>query len=244
MKHRPGPARRRPAVIAVLAVGLAGAAIALIPRHDPAPRPPLLLITSLPLLFGEEFGLDKLGSPVLSRLEQHYAVRPIAAADRASLKGQRLLLMAHPRAQPAELLVELDRWVRGGGRLLLLADPKLDWPSRLPLGDRLRPPSEFSDTGLLRHWGLALDGPEPDGPASLDVGGDVIATISPGRLRIEGKGGCALDAGGFIARCTIGQGKAVIIADADFLDVEDAGARSTRNLDLLDRELKTLSAPD
>ncbi len=248
MKRRPGPVRRRPAVIAVLAVGLAGAAIALIPRHDPAPaaapRPPLLLITSLPLLFGEAFGLDKVGSPALRRLEQHYTVRPIGAADRASLMGQRLLLMAHPRAQPAELLVELDRWVRGGGRLLLLADPKLDWPSRLPLGDRLRPPPEFADTGLLKHWGLVLDGPEPDGPASLNVGGDVIATASPGRLRIEDKSGCALNAGGFIARCAIGRGRAVIIADADFLDVGDAATNSGRNLDLLDRELKALSAPD
>ena len=63
--------------------------------------------------------------------------------------------MAQPLAQPAEDLVALDDWVRGGGRVLLLADPMLEWPSKRPLGDPLRPPPMFMDTGLLAHWGLA-----------------------------------------------------------------------------------------
>ena len=82
-----------------------------------------------------------------------------------------MLLMAHPLAQPAEALVDLDRWVRDGGRLLLLADPKLDWPSKRALGDTLRPPPAFADTGLLAHWGLRLDAPADGGRgcASLEA---------------------------------------------------------------------------
>ena len=45
------------------------------------------------------------------------------------------MLLAHPMAQTADALVDLDRWVRGGGRVLLLADPRLEWPSERPLGD-------------------------------------------------------------------------------------------------------------
>ena len=127
------------------------------PRAARAPteRPTLALLTSLPLLFGESSRLDGGGSPALARLERDYHVVPIAVADAASLAGIALLLMAHPRAQPAEVLVELDAWVRGGGRLVLLADPVLEWQSERPLGDPLRPPPDFADTGLLGALGAA-----------------------------------------------------------------------------------------
>lgn len=222
---------------ALAAWGIAG------PDEGPAPReaaerPTLALLTSLPLIFGESFGLDGGGSPALARLEQRYNVHAIGVADAASLKGQQLLLMAHPRAQPAEALVELDQWVRGGGRVLLLADPKLDWPSARPLGDKLRPPPAFADTGLLGHWGLVLTGPLQDGPAMRRANGYEVLTASPGRL--ETGAGCKVDAEGFIASCRIGKGHAVIIADADFLNVEGGDALdgpTERNLDLLVDEL-------
>ena len=79
--------------------------------------------------------------------------------------------MAQPRAQPAEDLVALDNWVRGGGRVLLLADPMLEWPSERPLGDPFRPPPTFADTGLLAHWGLKLDAPDEPGRRVGELGG-------------------------------------------------------------------------
>ena len=102
---------------------------------------------------------------------------PIGTTDAASLKQGRLLLLAHPLAQPAEALVDLDRWVREGGGVLLLADPKLEWPSKRPLGDKLRPPPAFADTGLLEHWGLRLDAPDEAGPRQLQLGGRPILTV-------------------------------------------------------------------
>lgn len=192
------------------------------PRR-PGERPPLALLTSLPLVFGEGFALEGGGSPVLRRLEQRYQVQPIGVADATSLKGHRLLLMAHPRAQPAEVLVELDQWVRGGGHVLLLADPRLHWPSGRPLGDKLRPPPGFADTGLLRHWGLSLEAPPPEGTV--------------GRLR--GSGNCKVEAEGLLARCGIARGRVTVIADADFLNAgdEDAGG-----FDLLIEELAGLES--
>ncbi|MBA2466383.1 MAG: ABC transporter, partial [Sphingomonas sp.] len=132
----------------------ANAPAAATPAAPPAGKQPtLMLLTTLPLVFAEKFGLDNAGSPALGALETRYTVRPIAVTDAATLSQARLLLMAHPLALPAEALVDLDRWVRRGGRLLLLADPALDWHSELPLGDALRPPPAFADTGLLKHWG-------------------------------------------------------------------------------------------
>lgn len=238
--------RRLAAPIAALMV-VGGGALALTlsdkrpPLRPAAARTELALLTSLPLVFGEQFSLQRGGSPTLERLEQSYRVEPIAVADAASLKGRTLLLMAHPRAQPAEMLVELDRWVRRGGRVLLLADPKLDWDSDLPLGDPLRPPLLFADTGLLAHWGVTLDGPVSDGPVTRRGGEGEVLTSSPGRLSAGRR--CEATADGLMARCRIGAGRATIIADADFLNVAGPGALdgpTSGNLDLLTRELAIL----
>ena len=116
-------------------------------------------------MFGEDFSLRRAARRRLRRCETRYRVVPISVTDPAELAKGRLLLMAQPLAQPAEDLVALDRWVRRGGRVLLLADPMLEWPSKRPLGDPLRPPPMFMDTGLLAHWGLRLDAPDERGRA-------------------------------------------------------------------------------
>ena len=217
--------------VAALAVSGRGEAPDVIRSADE--RPTLALLTSLPLIFGESFALDNGGSAALTRLEQRYNVVPIGVADAASLSGKRLLLMAHARAQPAGALVDLDRWVRRGGHLVLLADPKLDWHSERPLGDRLRPPPAFADTGLLAHWGLQLRGPTGDGSVEAGNGKLETVAISPGRLSGQG---CDILGAGFVARCRIGKGAATIIADADFLGGEP------HNLDLLMDELARLES--
>jgi hypothetical protein len=205
----------------VAALAVADRSEAPVAARPPAERPTLALLTSLPLLFGESFSLDSGGSPALTRLDQRYKVVPIGVADAASLNDQTLLLMAHPRAQPAEALAELDQWVRGGGRVLLLADPRLDWPSARPVGDRLRPPPAFADTGLLAHWEVRLSGPDPSDATSA------------GRLESRR---CQISADGLVAHCAVGKGHATIIADADFLNGEPQG------LDLLIAELARLES--
>ena len=230
-------ARVRALIIAIVLVIGAAVAIAVARRQPPAPPPPqtLLLLTSLPLIFGEDFSVDG-GSPTLTALQQRYRVVPISVTDEADLAKGQLLLMAHPLAQPAEDLVALDAWVRRGGRVLLLADPALDWPSQRPLGDPLRPPPMFTDTGLLAHWGVRLDAPDQRGPQKRTLGGQSIQTVSPGRLA----GQCEASADGLVAVCRVGRGRASIIADADFLNVDALGAPAQHNLDALLAELAEL----
>jgi hypothetical protein len=144
--------------------------------------------------------------------------------------------MAQPRAQPAEDLVALDQWVRRGGRVLLLADPMLEWPSARPLGDPLRPPPMFADTGLLAHWGLRIDAPEARGPKGAQLGGYAVLTVSPGAL----SGRCDISRDRLVAHCRPGRGLATVVADADFLNVGSLGKSAAHNLDALLAELARL----
>jgi|KBSMisStaDraftv2_1062788.scaffolds.fasta_scaffold589466_2 hypothetical protein len=201
----------------------------------PSQRPALMLITTLPILFPEEFTLQSSGSKTLGALETRYKVLPIGTTDARSLSQARLLLMAHPLAQPAENLVALDQWVRGGGRLLLLADPRLDWPSKRPLGALLRPPPSFADTGLLAHWGLQLEAPKEAGPVLLGGGHNPVVYISPGRM-ISTNRDCDLSRADIIAECRMGKGKVAVVADADFLNAEMA----ERNGSTVENQLREL----
>lgn len=211
------------------------------PAERPAAqRPELMLLTTLPIVFPERFTLDAPASPALAALESRYRVVPISVTDAKELGRAKLLLMAQPQAQPAEALVDLDAWVRGGGRVLLLADPALEWPSERPLGDRLRPPLAFADTGLLGHWGLRLDSPAERGPASRSFDGSEVRTVSAGTLVATG-GACAISAAGLVACCRLGSGLATVIADSDFLNVgEIEGADAETNLGLVLDELARL----
>ena len=232
----------RPATLALLAL-LLGACRgeSSSPPAPDAPRPRLALLTSLPLALGEGFRLDAPAHPAMQRLERDYQVTLVDGPEQLPPDG--LLLAVQPQALTAERLVALDRWVRSGGRMLLLADPRLSWQSSLPLGDRRRPPFEFPDTGLLNHWGLTLEGPQPDGPAERTLGGKTILAASPGRLSARPGSPCTISPDRLVARCRLGKGRAVIVADADLVQVDVPGGLdgpTAANLDALAGELDAL----
>ena len=234
-------ARRGALILAAVAL-LVAAAFAITRAREarttePPGKPTLLLLTSLPLVFGDQFSLEGTGSPALKALRSRYRVLAVSVTSPAELSRGRLLLLAHPPAQTPENLVALDRWVRSGGRVLLLADPMLEWPSSRPLGDPLRPSPMFMDTGLLQHWGLRLDAPDRRGPAMRRLGGYEALTVSPGAL----SGKCAISADRLVASCRIGNGRATIVADADLLDTADLGSGASHNLDGLLSELASLA---
>jgi hypothetical protein len=112
----------------------------------------------------------------------------------------------------------------------------LEWPSKRPLGDSLRLPPMFMDTGLLAHWGLRLDAPDERGPASRKLGGFDVLTVSPGLLF----GSCSIASDRLVAHCRIGKGAATVVADADLLDVARVGSRGAHNLDGVLEELARL----
>ena len=154
---------------------------------------------------------------------------PISVTSPGELAKGRLLLMAQPLAQTSENLVALDDWVRGGGRVMILADPLLEWSSKRPLGDPLRPSPMFADTGLLGHWGLRLDAPDVPGAAARTLAGYRIVTLSPGVLF----GRCGVSRDRLVADCQVGKGEAVVIADADFIGTDKLGGGAFHNLDAL-----------
>jgi hypothetical protein len=220
-------------LVLVLAIGALVFAQVRGSARDTNQRPGLMLLTSLPLMFGEEFSIERNGSPALAALQRHYRVVPISVTSPQQLGRGRILLMAQPRAQRPEDLVALDDWVRSGGYVVLLADPMLEWPSDRPLGDRLRPPPMFADTGLLAHWGLRLDAPEARGVRPAMIAGFRVTTISPGQLY----GRCEISRDRISARCRVGKGFASVIADADLLDAASIGAAASSNFDALVAEI-------
>jgi len=214
-------------------------------RNEAAPaethKPTVHVLTSLPLLFDAEFGLGPATGEAATFLRDHYTLQPIDLPSQLP-KGA-VLLAAQPRALPAEELMALDKWVRDGGKLLLLADPLLEWPSKRPLGDRLRPPISFADTGLLGNWGLRLDAPDERGLQRFPSEMANVDTLSPGRL-VKVGGECSDDADGVSATCRLGRGEVLIIADADWLNVEavrSAGGDPDENLAMLDLQLSRLT---
>jgi hypothetical protein len=193
------------------------------PRAQAGPKPPLLLMTSLPLIWGQSGAFDPDSRPSESyrALEREYDVRPIDAIEPPAVAGARLMLLAQPRLLAPEELVALDDWVRGGGRLLVLADPNLAWAADWPAGDLLRPPERSLLGPLLDHWGLSLAPFEPTGLFKDQLGpagrGRRLVLRAPGSLLASGRQ-CHRSRRFYLARCRIGRGEVVILADADLLD--------------------------
>ncbi|MXO89537.1 Gldg family protein [Pontixanthobacter aquaemixtae] len=198
------------------------------------------LMTSLPIYWNEAAGLEVMLSDqtevhwVKARLEDSYELVPLdalAGADTTEPNGAFAeldqLILAQPYALPPADLVALDEWVRGGGKVLIFADPMLTEHSDFGLGDRRRPQDIAMLGPILARWGLELvyEDTQSDGPDTVSLGSIDIPVHKSGRLELVENGGsdCAQSASGVIAQCSIGQGQAVIIADAALLE-RDAGS--------------------
>lgn len=191
------------------------------PREASGPNPPLLLMTSLPIVWGTGGAFDPNSRPAESyrALEREFQVVPIDSIEPATLRGHRLMLLAQPRLLAPEELVALDDWVRAGGRVLVLTDPDLVAAREFPFGDTRRPPETGLLGPLLDHWGLRL---EP-GNRFHDLhyfparGRQQRLLIEhPGRFAVTGNS-CRIAGRPFLASCRIGGGEALVVADADLL---------------------------
>ena len=206
----------------------------------PAERPPLGLMGTLPIYWGESaaFGdvLNGQGEAhwARARLEQRFTLEPLDALTAEDLAGLDYLLLAQPRALSGAENVALDEWVRRGGRLLLFADPMLTGASRFPVGDRRRPQDVTLLSPILSHWGLAMDFDvaAPEGVALLEGAGAPIPVNRPGQFATRA-GDCTLAARAVLARCRIGEGTATILADAALLDLYNPHPAAAAALDSL-----------
>jgi hypothetical protein len=192
----------------------------------------LMLLTGLPLMWGETGPLDPASRPAASykALEEEFDIKPLDVLDEKSLGSGKLLLLAQPRALAPSELVALDDWVRRGGRALILTDPNLLWPSELPLGDIRRAPAMGLLDPLLTHWGLRMEAPASPAAVVEDVGARRLAMFAPGRLTSTDSS-CAVGRTRHIARCRLGRGSALLLADADMMHDRlwtGTGERGTR----------------
>ncbi|OJY71660.1 MAG: hypothetical protein BGP16_13790 [Sphingobium sp. 66-54] len=191
-----------------------------------------------------------LRSPLWHGLEARFRPRALDTLDAASLEELTALLLVQPRRLLPVELVALDGWVRGGGRLVVLADPLLHWPDPRPLGHPARAPLTSLLDPLLTHWGLRLEPAEAgDSPERRRLAsGGMVQLSGASRFVAERSGGCALHDGGLIARCRVGQGTALLVADADWAndplwtmnpdDPADRAAWTSDAVDLLDGWLR------
>ncbi|MFM9977655.1 MAG: hypothetical protein ACKVOP_06365 [Sphingomonadaceae bacterium] len=177
-----------------------------------------MLLTDLPLVWGEGTPADVLAgrvarAPMLAAIEARIDVTPIDALDAARL-GRGVAIIAQPRRLAPDELVAFDRWVRGGGRAMIFADPELRWPSAYASGDvRRAPPVTLLDP-LLTHWGLTLG--DSDGREGVrTLGARRVAMLAAGRWR--GPSACGVLADEVID-CAIGKGRVILVGDADMLD--------------------------
>jgi hypothetical protein len=222
-----GGMRLRVALLAILVILMLCAGLAYTRRPDDAPKTALALMTTLPLQRSEggveaDFAQDAAPHPVFERLNQVYDIAPVDDLITWKPRKGQLLLLAQPRAfAPAEL-ARVDHWVRRGGRLLILADPALQWGSLYPLGDKRRPLFSSMLSPLFTSWGLELVLPMTDESPRIirKVGAFNIRSVTLGEWLAKGTSNprCTVLAGGLLADCRLGKGRAVLVADADLLD--------------------------
>lgn len=210
----------------------------------------VMLMSSLPLVFGEGADIsDMLKSdgpphPFYEMLQSGYNITPVdsLALPGSSLKtgGPDILILAQPRPLTPEELVTLDDWVRGGGHVLIFADPLLMWHSEYPLGDKRRPQAVSLLTPIFTRWGLdfvfdynpVLRVTEFDAD-NVAPGTERVVTITAGTfMPVAGhnpaNGVCNISMPPVMARCQIGKGQAIVVADADMLDTEFFANESNR----------------
>jgi hypothetical protein len=214
-----------------LALIAAAASLAAACRPMPEPgqskrRPTIGVMTTLPLIWGEAADVGELLAPqarqswVRQELENRFALEPLDTLDDASLAGIDRLVLAQPRALSPSENVSLDGWVRRGGKLLLFADPMLTRHSRFPVGDRRRPQDVALLSPILAHWGLELlfDEGQGAGTRIVEVQGMTLPVDLSGSFKLSRQGSCTLMASGLLARCGIGKGRVLALADAAVLD--------------------------
>lgn len=201
------------------------------PPEQPLSKPRVQLLTSLPLVWGDNASMESILSggsepaAIYRYWQEQYEITALDSLERLEQDDPDILLLAQPRAMdPADLAI-LDDWVRSGGAVIILTDPDLAWPSALPLGDRRRPLVSGLLSPLLGHWGLELVADaEPDIDAvDLRFGDLAFVTRGIGKLKpITDNPApgvrCKSSAADFIVQCSVGQGRASIVADADFLN--------------------------
>ena len=195
-------------------------------------RPTVDVLTGLPLFWGEGGVEDVLSgaarrSALVDALDTSWTLQPMDVARRKELSRVDRLLLIQPQALTPTEVFEIDRWLRKGGRALILADPDLRWPSTLPEGDPRRPPRVSLLSPLFRHWGVELLPTTGLSPVAEPIEQVNVVFDSPGTWVVKSKNCESLSPR--IVRCTLGKGEVVMVSDVDFANPSWAQTTGGRN---------------
>ena len=227
----------RPAILTVLAavlLALAGCSAA--PAATaPEQRPALGLMTSLPIYWQEDASLADIAAgravPPWQRraIETRFALVPLDtltpvpalspdAPEVDPLAGLARLAVIQPRGLTPADNVALDSWVRAGGRLLLVLDPALTGHYAAPLGDPRRPVDAALIPPVVARWGLAVafDAAQADAVRAEPLSEGRLPLALAGHITITDPAAarCTLLADAAAARCSVGKGTVMLLADA------------------------------
>jgi hypothetical protein len=201
------------------------------PAENPKAENPIMLMSSIPMQWGE-VGIGEIAkgeaepAALFVGLSEKNGVTVIDDFQKLGGPQSAVLLLVQPRALAPRELVELDTWFRAGGSALIFADPALDWPSDLPLGDPRRPLFTSLLTPMFQHWGLELALPvlEDAKDESTNFGQYPVAPKSAGIWSATGKkpsAQCKIREDQLVAFCAVGKGRALLVADADMLQEDN-----------------------
>ncbi len=222
-------------------------------QSEPQVKEPIAVLSALPLFWAEgdpelAFSQETQTAPIIDALRRRFDVQPIDLVTLKNLKSFRLLMLAQPTALSPQELVVLDEWVLAGGRVVIFADPQLEWPSLYGLGDPRRAPPVTLLDPLFTHWKVTMtaagaDTHEHEAAGENHLMGEAISTNAPGRWTTQSNA-CELADDGLRASCRIGKGRAELVADADLLDeasrLEEGGSNAGAILALVESLAKGL----
>ena len=208
--------------------------------EEVAHKYPVGLFSTLPIYWGEgdmAAILDGSNSRdwVRDLIEQRFDIEPLDTVEPDAIDGLDRIIMAQPRPLAPSENVALDNWVRGGGRLLIFADPLLTRHSDFALGDRRRPQDVVLLSPILTRWGLELrfDDAQPSEERLISASGNQYPVNLAGQFVATGDGKCTISEAGLFAWCSVGNGRVTLMADAVILDSEETAATSAQRQVLL-----------
>lgn len=221
--------------------------------NEGAAKEKVLLMTSLPLIWGEGASMEDVlagnaaPAAIYKAWQERYEIEAVDSFEGLEASDADIVILAQPRAMAPADLASFDEWVRAGGRALILTDPMLVWPSELALGDKRRPLATGLLSPLLKHWGIEMLAPDEDSAGGVAMGFDDydVQTAGVGTFaKLAPNGECKLINKDVMARCRIGEGQAIVVADADFLNQElwgDEAPNKSGAVRLTDNLLKEMS---
>lgn len=142
---------------------------------------------------------------VLNDLTARWDIRSVRPLTYEAMDGLPVAVVMLRRPMSYSEAIDLDAWIRDGGRALILAEPDRSWAA----------PGDAVDANLRSAtWGLRL-APRADGPLALPGGGTLLLRNAG---RWTASEGCNPRQDGFLTECRPGKGRVVLIGDTGLLD--------------------------